>query len=230
MLGWASQGYNYSQQIAALKAERAQFETGRNEHQALIDRYKEFDDFVQKDPNWWNEFNRAYQEKTGNVQAALDPASPLTAEVNSLKQELNDLKSFREDMKKQAEEKDNADADAALAQELKSIREQYADLDWVTADANGLTLEKAILKHAHDNSIPNIRAAFRDFTFDQHISRAGDKGKEAVQADIKKRTKLGLLGEARAPVKRELSPNELRNLSWDEVGTMAQEDLEANSA
>ena len=111
--------------------------------------------------------------------------------------------------------------DQALDQEVQSIREKHADLDWNTLDENGKHLELRVLEHAQANGISSFKAAFRDLLHDDLISRAASQGKLAIAKGIQNRSKLGVLGESPTPQKGMPTPN--RNMR-----TTSYEDLEAD--
>jgi len=199
---WVAQGYDYAQRMAAFKQEQQAWEAQRQGYS----KYAEIDQFVKSDPrgkDWLEHVNRAWEQREQLL--ANGQLDPVKATVEQLVQER--LAPFQKDLEaRQAAEREAKiqHENEALDQEIKSIRDQFADLDWDAPGQDGLSLELRVLKHANQNGINSFRAAFRDLMADDLVKRAEARGKEAAAKEIQATKRQGLLGQTRAPTKGEL--------------------------
>jgi hypothetical protein len=221
---WASQGYDYAQKMAAFKAEQEKFGGERNKWES---QYKPIDEYIQKNPEWWQAVQEAYQARE---LAGRNPNDPIVQALSQVKSEISEIKQFKQEIAEEKAQAQRAQEDQQLTTEIQSIQEQYPDLDWKGVDESGKSLEIRVIEHAVQNGIKTFRAAFRDFNHDQLIQRAEAKGKEAINKDIQKRTKLGLLGKTPAPTQQALRPEDVRNKSYEDITQDILSTLESANA
>jgi len=220
ILQWASQGYDYPQKMAQLKQQAQEFEQKQQLYQQWEKKYKPIDEYIQENPDWWNHVEESWNNRT---QTALDPNNPLSKEFANLKNELGELRKFKEEISNERLNQKRQSEDEKLSTEIKSIRDQFQNLDFDQVDASGKTLEFRILEHAQANGISSFKAAFRDFYHDHLMKLAEERGKEAVQKDIQKKTKLGLLGTSPTPRK---GLNDADNVKAKSYEALMQEALD----
>jgi len=194
---WGQQGYDYSQKIAEFNRQKQEFESKYQPYQTI-------DQFARENPEWWSHVQQAWEQRQNaatNQQGNLDPNNPLTQELLAVKQELAELKGFKQELtQKELNQKREAE-DQKLNQQIQSMREQYKHLDWNKVDENGHDLEMQVIAYANKNNIGSFDAAFKAYNHDRFMSLAMEKGKELASQEIKKNTKLGLLGKSPTPTK-----------------------------
>lgn len=230
---WASQGYDYAQKMSAFNEARTAFEAERNSHKELIDRYREVDEYVKTNPQWWDHINSAYQQARGQVARAeaaqgggdLPANHPLMQKLAGLESKLSELSQFKETVVQKETLQQREQEDTALTADIQTIREQYPHLDWKTADESGQNLELRVMKHALDHDIKNFKTAFRDYMHDELLKRAEEKGKEAVAKDRQKQTKLGLLGTSPAPKRGVSEVSDLKSKNYNDIEREIKEEL-----
>lgn len=203
VLQWAQMGYNYPQKAAELKNQQDAWQKQVQEKENYWKEteqkwapYKEVDEFVAKNPDWWTQVQDQYKQKIQSAES--------NPEIAALKNELAELKKFRDDFKAEKSAEQIAKEDKQLSEEIESTRKSFPNIDFSTPDEDGKSLEMKVLDHAQkmglDGSKPGqFRAAFRDFYHDHLIGKAEEKGKEKVAKDIQSKTKLGILGESPKP-------------------------------
>jgi hypothetical protein len=217
---WASQGYDYAQKMADFN--RRQQEIASRE-QELTGRYGAIDEYVRQNPQFWDHVTQEWQKtQLGNQ---IDPNSPIVKELQTLKSEIGQVKEFKQTLEKERLAIQEQQEDQALAQEIGSIREQYPDIDLAAPDANGTSLEHRVIKHAIDNKLSSFRAAFRDLLHDDLVKRAEDRGKEAVNKELQKRQKSGILGTSPTPTKGSSPLDNIKNLSYEALNELAKQEL-----
>lgn len=200
LIQWAQQGYDYPQKMQAFKAQQTEFE---NKYKP----YTEMDEYVRQNPEWWQHTQKAWESRnTPQNQTALDPNNPLTKELTALRQELADIKQFKDDSLKEKKQQTVEKQDQELNGEIKSMREQYAHLDWNGVNEQGYDLESQVIAYANQRGISNFTDAFKAYNLDRIMSIAQEKAKESAAQQVKKNTKLGLLGNSSTPQKREVTP------------------------
>ncbi len=217
---WASQGYDYNQRMEQFKQEREVFEKQQSGLKEIESRYKPVEDYIEKNPQWWDHVQKAYQQAMGAAQSQSpnDPTAVVEQKVlKSLEAELGPVKQFiQEQQIKQQTEARQAE-DHALETEIKSIREQYRDLDWNSSDESGRPLELRVLEHAAAQNISSFRAAFRDYQHDQLVKLAEERGKQTVVKERQAKTRMGLLGQSPTPKKGVTAAENVKSKSYDEL-------------
>lgn len=213
---WASQGYDYAQKMAEhnrQQHERAQRETWAK---TAEERYKPIDEYVQQNPEFWEHVTQTWQQKQlqGQGEGGIDPANPF---VQKLLTEINEVKEFKNSIQEQQQQEARLKEDQALETEIKSIREQYKDLDFDTVQADGTSLETRVIQHAVNNGIKNFATAFRDLLHDELLKKAEERGKEQITKDIQKRNKSGLLGTSPTPTRGVSQAEDIKTKSYDRL-------------
>ena len=193
---YAPMGYDYAQKMEAFKQTQAAKEQELAEKYKPYEKYKTIDDYVQKDPEWWKFVEEQYQ----NRLASEDPTVKRVKTI--LDEELKPVKDLLAARDQETQQAKIKEEDTRLAQDIKSIREKYKDLDFDTPDAEGKSLEFKVLEHGARHGFPTFKAAFLDFNHDQLEKMWEARGREAISKDAQKRAKLGLSAAPQTPGKR----------------------------
>lgn len=202
----AGMGYDYAQKMEAFKRKQEELETKYKPY----DRYKEIDEYVKKDPQWWEHVEQSWQER-------LSSQDPNVIRLKSiLDEELKPVKELLTQKEQEAQQAKLQEQDSRLDADIKSIREKYSDLDFDARDEHGKSLEDKVLEHGAQHNFPSFKAAFLDFYHDQLEKRWEARGREAVSKDAQKRAKLGLSGTPQTP-KRQAEGYDVRGKGWNEV-------------
>jgi hypothetical protein len=149
LLNWGQQGYDYSQKMAQFKQDRETWERDKQN----LEQYRVLDERFQKEPDLAKGIRDFVQKYEAGQIEGIDP------DKAKIFQELESIKNERVVEKQEKQ-------DRLLQEEIDKVKGEYSHYDWKTDNGEG-TLEKQIIKHALDNKIDNIRAAFRDFVFDK---------------------------------------------------------------
>jgi hypothetical protein len=205
----ASQGYDYSQKIAEMKAQQAAFEDQKRAVLESEGRWKPYDDYAKQNPEWYQHWSQAWEQRQaqpGQIQET-NPA-PWRSEIEQLKSEFGGVKEFISKQKQSLEDK-------AYWDEVASVQKEFDKLDLSQADENGETLEYKVLKHAKENGINSFRVAFRDYFWDKAKEIQSQKAKEEHVKTIQDKRKTGILGVTDKPT-RQSEPN-IRMMSDREI-------------
>lgn len=215
---WAQMGYNYPQKAEELNKLKTQYEQEYSP-------YKLVDDYAKQNPDWWKHVDASFQaRKLGKADGQATGPEP-TQELDTLRNQISELTQFKSSFEQAQQKEKETKEDAALADEIKSIRDQFKDLDWSTVDANGFTLEAQVLKHASQTGINSFRAAFRDLKHDDLVKFHADRAKEDAQKDLQKRTKQGLLGTSPTPKTGVSKIENVKSKSYDDALREAKAEL-----
>ncbi len=221
---WMSQGYDYAQNIQAMKSEREEFERSRKEWEQRVSPYREIDQFAKENPDWWNHIEQSYQQRLSTPVEVPDAVRKyLDQRLEPVTQDIPLMKEYLQKQQKLEIEKQQAEEDAQLGNAIKSIQEKYKDLDFSAKDESGLSLEQRVLNHAMQNGIPTFKAAFLDYYHESIEKLAEARGKEAFMQEMNKRKRLGLLDDP-APGKSNV-PLTRKPVSWNDPQLSAEQIL-----
>jgi len=226
----ASMGYDYAQKMEAFNKERAEL-MSRAERAQSLERWQEYNDFAEKNPQWADHVQRSWENREALLQqqGGDDPSSPLHSELQSVKSQLSELSGFLGTLKAEREQQQQAAEDKALDSEVKSIREKYTDIDFDLADESGKSLEFRVLEHGAQNGIKSFKTAFHDFYHENLIKQREDKAKEQVMKDLQAKKKAGIIGITDQPTKGLNSAHGARNKSYDQLAMEAMAELGIHS-
>lgn len=213
---WASQGYDYSQRMEAFKRQQQEYDAKLKHYS----RYDEIDQYAKKDPDWWKYVEEQYK----NRLAATDPIGQRLQSV--IDEKLKPVNEFLELKQQQEQQQKIQQQDTALADDIKSIRTKYKDLDFDALDSDGKSLEYKVLEHGVNGNFPSFKAAFLDFYHEQLEKMWESRGREAVSKDQVKRQKLGLSATP-TPKAKTTSQFDVRGKSYNQIldEIVAQEGL-----
>ena len=215
---WASQGYDYAQRMAEFNRQQTEFQTKSQRVQEYESRYKPVEEYIEKNPQWWEHVNSQWQALQG-TQPGLgsDPNNPVLQKLTAYEQKLSQIEQFIQSAQAEKRAEFESKENDARTKEIQSIRESYSDLEWNAPDEAGLNLELKVLKHAQAIGTNSFRAAFRDFFHDELTKRASEAAKESVVKERQKQTKLGLLGKSQSPKAGITAPSDIKNQSYEEL-------------
>jgi len=223
---WAQQGYNYSQKMAELKAQREQLETEFSQKEqeitSRLNQYSQVDQYARENPEWWNHVEQSWQSREAPTQN-LDPN--IQQVLEPLQQELQGLKSFVNEYQKQQLEAQAAQQDEALNQEITELGKRFPEVDFSAKDQGGQSLELAVLKHAEEKGISSFSAAFYDYYHPNLEKLYEARGRSAVEKDLQQRKAQGLLGKSQAPMKGIEQAANVKSKSWKDLTNEALQEL-----
>ena len=228
MKQWAQQGYDYAQKMADFNKKSQEFETSQKGFQDKYSLYESIDKYAQENPDWWGHVQDNFQRNQSQTQgqSGLDPSHPIAGKINSIEQALQPVLKYIQDAQTEKQESIRLKEDTELAEQIKSIREQYSNLDLTAPDGQtGKSLEMQVLEYAANNGIKNFKTAFRDFNHDKLIKLAEERGRESVAKESIKNKKIGLLGQTQAPTKGLTPLNDVSNKSWNDIEAEIREEL-----
>lgn len=231
LVKWAQQGYDYPQKMQLLNQTKAQMEKHFQEWESKWTPYKQIDEWAAKNPDQWKALEQSWRSGQYNPAATQSNQNdPYAPKFQSLEQKLAQIEQFTQTQMAKEQTENQKRLDEKLDQDVKSIREQYKDLDWSNLDETGKTLEQKVLEHASQNGIANFKTAFRDFYHDQLIERAGAQAKLNISKGIQSQTKLGVLGTSPTSQKRGLTETkDPRKQSYEELAKEGLAELLASA-
>lgn len=236
LIKWAQMGYDRPQAMQKFNKERSEWEKAKQDYEKNYGIYKQVDEYAKNNKQWWDHVLQSWQTKSVPTQAVSGQAVPIQGQMApaALPPEVNEqLKQMNEFIKQQQQEKvlqKQKEEDQKLTSDVQAIREQHKELDWVSLDENGKSLELRVLEHAQSNGIPTFRAAFRDLLQEDLLSRAQAKARIDVAKGIQNKTKLGVLGES--PTSKQWTPKSstknIRQTSYEELENEIREELRSS--
>ena len=222
---WAQQGYDYAQKMNEYNRLKQEYDQKHQSLSQIESKYKPVEDYISKNPQWWDHVQKSWSERE-QLQQQQFADNPAMKEISALKQELQDLRQFKDELTTEKNLTKQKEEDSVLDKEIKSIRDNYKDIDFDRADDSGKSLEYRVLEHAQTTGISSFRAAFRDYYHDQLVALKQEKAKEGVVTDIQKQTKLGLLGKSQTPLKGIKEAKNVKSQSYNDLLQEALSELQ----
>lgn len=192
---WAEMGYDAPNKIGSLQKELDSWKQKESQFKEIEGKYGTVDQYVRDNPQWWQFVQSQYEQQ----QKQMTSDNPMMSTINELKEKLNDISSFKDQILKEKQEMKAMQDDDAYLKEFTSVKEQYPNIDLVTPDETGKSLEYKILEYASQNGIKKFTTAFRDMMHDQLMSLKEEQAKEKLMSDRVSKTKLGILGTSPTP-------------------------------
>lgn len=221
MLKWASQGYNAPNKIGELNQKLKDYSTKENQFKEWEQKYSPVDEYMKKNPQFWEHLQKTYQQQIQQSQQNVNP------EFDSIKKELDDIKNFKLQYEQERLHETNKKDDEAYQNELQSLTKAYPTIDFNAVDQTGKSLEYKVLEHARDNGIKNFKTAFRDYYHDELIKMNSEQTKENLLKDKQMKSKFGILGESFAPTKK--ISNDVKGKSYADLEREALAELGINT-
>lgn len=224
IMQWAQQGYSAPGKISSLTREyealKKKYADEGNQWKAMQEKYGPVDEYVRQNPQFWEHVTKSYEQRNNLLN---DQSNPLAQTVNDLQAKIQDLIQYKNQVEEERQKHRTQEEDQAYLSTLQEVQKAYPDIDFVTADEEGKTLEYRVLEHAQQNGISSFKAAFRDFYFDELQKRSESKAKESLVKEKQKNTKLGVLGVTSAPQRK--TSGDHRNKSYDDLAREALDEL-----
>ena len=206
----------------------------QSEYESKYKNYEEVDKYAQSNPDWWNHVTQNYQNKNNSsfqnnkneIKSDLEiEETNLSPELQFLNQELKEVKNFINSFKSEIQIKQQKEEDNLLDIEINRIKGQYNYINFDEKDQSGMTVEQSILKHAQEIGTRSFEAAFKSKMHDKLIAKAIEQGKESLNKDLEKKTKLGILGVSDKPVLQNTGNVNRKNQSYQDLATIALQEL-----
>ena len=216
---WASQGYDYAQRVEGFNKQQLEFEAKQKSFSEIETKYKPIDEWARQNPEKWQALLEGWQKAQ---QDGTDQKTQLPPEI------VQRLEKYDQVFKK-LEEKEQQETiqreDSELDADIKSVREQYPHLDFDAPTHDGKSLEYRVMEYGTSRGINSFADAFYAFNHKNLFKLAETKGKEAVDKDIQKKTRLGLLGKTAAPTKGLTQPSDVRGRSYEDLLDEAKQEF-----
>lgn len=222
---WAQQGYDYAQKMQQFNQERQAVEQRHaqlNQIAEQLENNPQLYETIKQGIEGAKQGSSAKQVTNAQVgieQAleGLDPNHPLAQLLSGLQGKLSEHENYLNNWKQEKQLEAQKAEDAKIDAEIKSIREQYKDLDWSSVDTSGKSLESRVIDHAIKIGAKSFGTAFRDMMHDELLKRAQESGKTAQIKEIEKNQKVGLLGKTPAPTKGISNSKNIKNQSYNDL-------------
>jgi len=208
----ASQGYDYAQKMEQFKQQQAEVTQRQEAADELRNKYAQIDDYARENPDWYDHWSTAYDNRATNAVDQEQPAVDLSPVMQRIDAIENSFKGVQDHITQQKESIE----DGKFWDEVKAVQKEYPDVDLKQSDEAGKTLEYKILQHATDNGIASFRVAFRDFYHDSLKTRAVEQAKQDLIAKDKDNRKKGIVGVSNTPMLSSEMPN-LRGMHENDI-------------
>jgi hypothetical protein len=215
---YASQGYGASQKIGEFNKKISDYESRLKTYQEYDQKYKPIHEYTEKNPAFWDHVLNTWKEKGAAQETGFDPNNPIVKELESVKNYIQDQQ-YQQQLAQRQKEDEQLDA------QIKSVRDNFKDLDWNAVNEYGENLETQVIKFATDKKIGDFEAAFKTMQFENLMKRAEEKGKQTLQKEKEKQSKLGLLGKSPAPTGQISQSQNIRNKSENDLFNEALREL-----
>lgn len=217
MVKYASMGYDYPQKMQEFNKQKMAFEAQQREYEEKYSPYREINEWAEKSPQEWQRLQQLYSQfKNGQVTPQLDPT--VAPYIQKYEQELGEVKNFIQTQREKEQAEYRQKQDQQLDLEMKSIRENYKDLDFDTPNEEGKSLDYLVLEYAKNNGIKSYKTAFNDFYLPNLLNREKTLAKQEVSKGIQKNSKLGVLGTKSPTQGRTYSePQNIKNKSYEDI-------------
>lgn len=220
VLQWAQMGYDAPNKIRGLTKEIETWKQKENQFKEIESKYGDVDKYVRQNPQFWDHVLKSYEQRNQLLQ---DTSNPMASVIQQLQTQVQDLVQKNQAFENERSQAQIKQEDQAYSQTMEEIQKAYPDIDFVTPDAEGKSLEYKVLEYAQNEGIRNFKTAFRDFYHDELVKRSESRAKEDLAKQKQKNTKLGILGIAPTPTKKTSSDH--RGKSYDDLASEALEEL-----
>lgn len=225
---WMGQGRSFSQRQfehnRAVQAWEQQKAADEAKYKGF-DKYREIDEFARGNKEWWDHVQRSFETRGQAPQGQAQNAPDLSHVLAPIQSELQELRSWREEQLQERQRQEIERADKALSDEIESIRDQHANIDFDAVDESGKSLEQRVTDHGAQIGTSSFRAAFRDYYHDKLVesSKAAALGAQAKAPEAA--AKKGILGVSQVPKKGNDAPVNTRGMTWEQLNDLAKAEL-----
>jgi len=224
----ASQGYHYAQRMGDLKTQESEWQTKLADAQSLSEKYAEIDTYARGNPEWFDHWNNAYQNRDMPLEAG-SPDQPVgfdPAQITSLIDQK--LAPFQETFQQQQQriEQEKVDAqNAELDKQIAATQKEFEDVDFGATDPeNGVSLENKVYQFMVDNGISDFNRAYKIMDYENIMARQVEKAKADLVKQEQTKRKQGIVAETSGQAK---TPDhvDLNKLSHDQQQKLLLEEL-----
>ena len=214
----ASQGYHYSQRMGELKTQETEWQRQIAESQAMSDKYREIDQYARDNPEWFDHWNNAYQNRGMAVgspeqQGGFDPAQ-ITQMID---QKLAPFQETIQQQKERMESERRSQEDAALDTQVQATRQEFADIDFAaTNPEDGQSLENKVYQFMIDNGVNDFNQAYKMMDYDNIMARQVEKAKADLVKQEQMKRKQGIVSETSGQAKTPAAPANYGQMTPDQ--------------
>ena len=230
----ASGGYHFAQRMNEYNQLMDKYNTELkpqvDQASQLKEKYGKFEDYAKENPDWYDHWNNAYENRHTLNQQLGEGAPPEAANIQSmlkemLSQELGPVKEFMSSQAQARQEAQLNEQDSILDTAVKKTREQFSNVDFDRTDpATGKSLELDVLEFMHKSGIQDFNAAFKAFYHDNLVKLQVEQTLEQQQKSEADRKKNGILDIKSTPTPKRQPNFQGKNL--DQLMDMALQDKE----
>lgn len=226
ILNRASQGYHYSQRMAELKSQEREWQRQLEEQKALADKYREIDDYARSNPQWFEYWNNAYQNRSlgvGGEQEGFD----VSKIASLIDQKLAPFQETIQQQRERMEREKIAQEDEMLNSQVQSTMKEFSDVDFSATDPQtGSTLEHRVYQFMIDNGINDFNKAYKLMDYNNIITRQTEKAKADLVKQEQMKRKQGIVSETSVKSKPQPQRQNFRGLNPEEFERMQLDYLE----
>lgn len=223
----AGLGYHYAQRAQFLNDKETQIKAIEEQNKKLS-RWAEFNDYAEKNPDWWKHVETSWQGRQNPVQnGQVDTPNPV---IEDLKKQIEDLSAFKQQFVDKQQALEHGQQDREFRSEISNVSKQFnVDLD--QSDEQGRTLTWRVLEHMKGLGLDGSKkghfaAAFKDYYFDNLMGRTAEKTKEEHAKNQEQMRKAGILDVSRTPKAKGSLNGKAPSMSWDDLSKAALADKE----
>jgi len=215
----ASQGYHYSQRMSELKTQEKDWQRQLSESQAMADKYREIDQYARDNPEWFDYWNNAYQNRSLPVGSPDQTGGFDPAQITSLIDQK--LAPFQETIQQQRERMENeriSQEDAALESQVQATRQEFSDVDFSATDPNtGVSLENKVFQFMVDNGISDFNKAYKVMDYDNIMARRIEASKADLVKQEQMKRRNGIVSETSGQAKTPPAPIDYSKMTHDQL-------------
>jgi parvulin-like peptidyl-prolyl isomerase len=229
---FVQKGYDYEQNISALKREREEFDRQRNTFgdPERLKELKQLDDYSRQNPQFLEDVKTAFQRyQSGQTGQGAQP-SPVDPNLQPFVQKLTQMEQTISSLMKERETAVLNQAGSQLDTDLKSLREQHTYFDWDSEDNFGYNREHRVLKYIQDHGV-DAKKAFWSLYGEEIAAKKEELAINKVQSDIQEKHRKGrFIGQALSKGSSFTPPanKNITNSSYDDLGKLAMKDFNLN--
>lgn len=222
----ASQGYHYAQRMNQLNTSEKEWQEKVQQAQAMQEKWSKFDEYARQNPDWYNHWENAWQNRNNPVG---DASNDMEGQPDSRLQALLDekLKPVQEFIQSQEQVKAQQalqQEDRELEDQIQKVRKEYNDIDFDrTNPENGKSLEYEVLEFGIQNGIKDFNVAFKAYYHDKLVERSLQRAEEEKAKKLQDQNRNGIIGQRSTPGKS-AAPS-LKGRSWEDVNRLAAQEL-----
>lgn len=194
---YVQKGYDYEQNIGALKREREEFLSERNQFGDLnrLKELKTIDDFAKANPAFLNlvkhQWELAQRGQPIGTEGATDGTTPNTPSFDPIQSTLQSLVTEVNQLKQERDNQRLEQADTQLDTDLNSLKDIYKTLDWEgPVDSFGNTREHAVLRYIQQYGVDAKKAFWALYGEDVAKTQA-EEARQKTLTDVQEKHKRG---------------------------------------